>query len=730
MNIFKLSSICCLLLLMEFSSVYGDIQKAVSTVHAVRNSAEVYKQLRKAIGAQRISITDICYGTNYDSLPLSEPCKQHVNLYHKSYMRESWAMSMCDSSTRIPEGLLTGNFQNLGNFDECIDIRDINATDGYFHGQHCLATIKLMSKPKTKQGIGSSGFMLAIMPLKVAKCVPSSCSINDTAMMVERDYQQFALYLSTMNMELKFEVLESECHTADQPDFEPEDWVAIVVLVFFAVVVVLSTGYDVLTRKAESRSNLLMAFSVYTNGKKLLAISKSEDTLHCLHGIRFLSMAWVVVSHRYMDAVYAPSQNLVTYLPNFISSWKYLFVTNGHLSVDTFFFLSGLLAAYVFFRQVPKTNSFNLPLYYLHRYIRLTPVLAVMIMLLVSLWRYTGSGPIWDTVYNADKTACVEKWWANLLYVQNYVKLPTQCLGQSWFLAVDMQLHWLSPLVLIPLWKFPKYGWILMAGLMVGGLVTNFVVSYEHDYSGSYFMAMQSATLEMSFMKLMYWPVWTRYMAYLVGVALGYVLVDIRNKRRKIQFTKVVTLLLWLIAAGIMLFTLCIVHVFQQPDYEFEPITSALYNAFDRPLWALGVGMVVFLCATGHGGIINSILSWDWFQVLSRLSYSVYLVHQSLQLTQYGSMRVPVHLDDLYAFPHFFGDMVLALIFAIPLCLVFESPFIILEKELLGGKKKSPKPPPVASTSNASQLYASAPVESSSPPDTQEESKKAPEGVV
>ncbi|XP_066998616.2 nose resistant to fluoxetine protein 6 [Anabrus simplex] len=729
MDIFKLSCICCLLLLVEFSSVYGDIQKAVSTAHAVRNSAEVYKQLRKAVGAHRISITDICYGTNYESLPLSEPCKQHVNLYRKSYTSETWAMSMCDSSTRMPEGVLGGNFQNLGNFDECIDIRDINSTEGYFHGQHCLASIAIVPKSTTKHGMARSGFTSAAMPFKVAKCVPSSCNTHDTALMVERDYQQFAIILNTMNMEMNFNVIESDCHTADQPHFDTQDWVAVCVLIFFAVIVVLSTGYDIVTREAESRSNLLMAFSVYANGKKLLAISKSEDTLHCLHGIRFLSIAWVVVGHRYMDGILAPSQNLATYVPDLTSKWKYLFVTSGHLSVDTFFLLSGLLAAYVFFRQVPKTNSFNLPLYYLHRYIRLTPAFAIMIMLAVTLWRYTGSGPVWDTLYNPEISACEEKWWANLLYVQNYVKLPTQCLGQSWFLAVDMQLHWLSPLVLIPLWKFPKYGWILMAGLMVGGLVTNFVISHEHDFSGSFFNVLQSTTEPMAFMKLMYWPVWTRYMVYLVGVALGYVLVDIRNKGRKIQFTKVVTLLLWLIAAGIMLFTLCIVHVFQQPDYEFEPITSALYNAFDRPLWALGVGMVVFLCATGHGGIINSILSWDWFQVLSRLSYSVYLLHPSLQVTQYASTRVPVHLDDLYVFPHFFGDLVLALIFAIPMSLVFESPFIVLEKELLGGKKPVPKPLPVASTSHASQLYSTTPAENYPSVYTQEENK-TPEGVL
>ena len=39
-----------------------------------------------------------------------------------------------------------------------------------------------------------------------------------------------------------------------------------------------------------------MGFSVYTNGAKLLRGSQTQD-LGCLHGIRFLSMTWVILGH-------------------------------------------------------------------------------------------------------------------------------------------------------------------------------------------------------------------------------------------------------------------------------------------------------------------------------------------------------------------------------------------------------------------------------------------------
>ena len=40
-----------------------------------------------------------------------------------------------------------------------------------------------------------------------------------------------------------------------------------------------------------------MAFSVYTNGAKLLSTEQTAGSLTCVHGVRFLSMTWVVLGH-------------------------------------------------------------------------------------------------------------------------------------------------------------------------------------------------------------------------------------------------------------------------------------------------------------------------------------------------------------------------------------------------------------------------------------------------
>jgi hypothetical protein len=62
----------------------------------------------------------------------------------------------------------------------------------------------------------------------------------------------------------------------------------------------------------ETKKELLTAFSVYSNGKKLLSTKTSGDTLHAIHGMRFITICWVVWGHRYTVDAAVPSINLST----------------------------------------------------------------------------------------------------------------------------------------------------------------------------------------------------------------------------------------------------------------------------------------------------------------------------------------------------------------------------------------------------------------------------------
>lgn len=144
---------------------------------------------------------------------------------------------------------------------------------------------------------------------------------------------------------------------------------------------------------------------------------------------------------------------------------------------------------YIFFNSRGKMN---IALVYLHRYLRLTPLLAVTTLFSTSVLQFFGNGPLWPDVVGFFAQQCKRNWWKTLLYIQNYaspddivsVRLAFplekrvgfclfvylfiffvhQCLGHSWFLAVDTQLYFIAPAIVyfIYLFKFKAVPVLLM----------------------------------------------------------------------------------------------------------------------------------------------------------------------------------------------------------------------------------------------------------------------------
>lgn len=134
-------------------------------------------------------------------------------------------------------------------------------------------------------------------------------------------------------------------------------------------------------------------------------------------------------------------------------SWTSLLILNGNLVTDTFFLLGGILLMYTELgrkEKQPHTYNINVIKLYFHRYLRLTPTYAVVIGFYATLFYKIGSGPHWDSAVGVNRDFCGDNWWTNLLYINNYIDVPNMCMSQSWYLSVDMQLVWISPIFLYP----------------------------------------------------------------------------------------------------------------------------------------------------------------------------------------------------------------------------------------------------------------------------------------
>lgn len=89
--------------------------------------------------------------------------------------------------------------------------------------------------------------------------------------------------------------------------------------------------------------------------------------------------------------------------------------------MDTFFVMSGLLVTYNIMKMLDKSKGkFNVVMFYVHRYLRLTPVYAILVGVGATLLTYMGKGPMWAYLETSEEN-CRKNWWTNILYVNNLV---------------------------------------------------------------------------------------------------------------------------------------------------------------------------------------------------------------------------------------------------------------------------------------------------------------------
>lgn len=133
-----------------------------------------------------------------------------------------------------------------------------------------------------------------------------------------------------------------------------------------------------------------------------------------------------------------------------------------------------------------------------------------------------------------------------------------------------------------------------------------------------------------------------------------------------------------------MLVVIFINYPLQQLDSTATTDEFAFYDAFSRIFWAMALCYIIFACVHGQGGLINSFLSHPLWQPLSRLSYSIYLLHLVVMMITTASMKSPFYFSELNAFFTFIGNYVLTVFVSIVASLAFESPLIVIEKLIFG----------------------------------------------
>jgi peptidoglycan/LPS O-acetylase OafA/YrhL len=193
-----------------------------------------------------------------------------------------------------------------------------------------------------------------------------------------------------------------------------------------------------------------------------------------------------------------------------------------------------------------------------------------------------------------------------------------------------------------------------------------------------------------------------RITPWLIGFILGYFLHKYQHlatfqkleelRNRRVTWRK--TLLAVLISAiCIVLFCgpILAVHPFLQPDYQYDAFASAAYRSLSHVIFALSVVLAVGACITGYGGLLDMLFSWKFYVPISRLTYSIYLIHMTIVQSYVYSKMTPGYISDSNMIMAAVPIALLTLILSALLYLMVEQPVVTLERLLL--RRQDPESP-------------------------------------
>lgn len=176
------------------------------------------------------------------------------------------------------------------------------------------------------------------------------------------------------------------------------------------------------------------------NLRKLVSTKSNGDELNCIHGIRFVTMVWIIIGHtlEWNNLNIFSKSNQCSSRPfhhsmlrsgdNFairdkLASLDMQPIFKAHYSVETFFYISGLLTSYIIIKFTNGDyGNFSYSSFLSLRYLRLTPQLGLF-LIFSSLVPGAFDGPLWHSYIGGIADRCYQTWWHNIVYLHNFIDI-------------------------------------------------------------------------------------------------------------------------------------------------------------------------------------------------------------------------------------------------------------------------------------------------------------------
>lgn len=449
---------------------------------------------------------------------------------------------------------------------------------------------------------------------------------------------------------------------------------------------------------------LIQDLSAIENAKAFFTPTRSPRDISCLHGIRCLTMIWIIITHtmQYNDwSAFARAREVEVHLRSLVTQPLF----NGSYLVDTFFVISGLLTSYTIFserktlREISQRFScFN---YLLNRYLRLTPAVLFVsgLFILLPLAIKSSGSPHWYTMTGEYSEFCSRNWWIQILHLQAFYKPAEMCNFASWWISVDSFFHLIGLFVLLIIFsanrsrsessgslvrESRKYALGACLSLATIGLLVQFSIHYYFKLPPNMMSTIPQTEAMFSITTLyFFWTPIAHSMPFLLGLLSGYLLA--REQELLLSYLSWPrALVIWSCVIALFVLQLFSTYFWIIGQWSYKPaLMATTYNVSSTLLWSATLIWIILACKLNFGGPINAILSCKLFSVLSKASYLVYLSHFLVLFTFFGSQNLLLEPSQLIMTYVIMGNICISMLFGSFLCVTLEMPWLKLHKRLM-----------------------------------------------
>ncbi|XP_052897916.1 regulator of hypoxia-inducible factor 1-like [Anopheles moucheti] len=419
------------------------------------------------------------------------------------------------------------------------------------------------------------------------------------------------------------------------------------------------------------------AFSIRRNMQQLWKAPK-PNALPFLDGLRALGTLTILVVHSQLPMIRMPVWNTED-LEAQANHVIFPLVNSGNTHMIQFFFtLGGMVFGISCLRHFERFPLFRFSYFIdklLRRLARLLPAYVLIIIFQATWYKRIKRGPL-EYKFN---DYCLENWWSNLLFLNNYIHTTKPCLQFSWYLGADFQLFLIGSVLLLLVWKWPSIKASLMHLMIAIAFFMPGYIIYTESTEATMTFDMRHALTELRtydhFLKY-YLPTHTNISGYFFGIITALFYMKVESTRASDQFLPLLQKcfnisLMALFGLNVFTTLLPFVNIDKQ-----HSLFHATYGSLLKCSWGCSYSLLFLVLALKGKSRVRDALSHSLMQSFAKISYCVYIVQYIVIYGFYTNFPIPLTYGGFNLLILTSAAVLLTIICALVLYLAVEAPLV------------------------------------------------------